>query len=69
MLYKILIPKNFSFQECLWFLDRNYDDCLHEVRPNSVRKALFIQNEPTLIEITENDNHLTINVLIRERLV
>jgi DNA-3-methyladenine glycosylase II len=64
MLYKILIPKNFSFQECLWFLDRNYDDCLHEVRPNSVRKALFIQNEPTLIEITENDNHLTINVLI-----
>ena len=64
MTYKIPIPQNFSFQECLWFLDRNYDDCLHEVRPNAVRKAIFIQNEPTLIEITENDNHLIINVLI-----
>lgn len=63
MTYKIPIPKNFSFQECLWFLDRNYDDCLHEVRPDAVRKALFIDNEPSLIEITENNNHLLISVL------
>ena len=64
MTYKIPIPQNFSFQECLWFLDRNYDDCLHEVRPNAVRKAIFINNKPTLIEITESDNHLVINVLV-----
>ena len=64
MTYKIPIPKNFSFQECLWFLDRDYDDCLHEVRPNVVRKPIFIDNVPTLIEITENDNQLIINVLI-----
>lgn len=55
------MPKNFSFQECLWFLDRNYDDCLHEVRPNSVRKGLLIHGELILIEITKNDNHLIIN--------
>ncbi len=64
MTYKIPIPNNFSFQECLWFLDRNYDDCLHEVRPDAVRKAIFINREPTLIEITESDNHLVINVLV-----
>jgi DNA-3-methyladenine glycosylase II len=64
MTYKIPIPKNFSFQECLWFLDRDYDDCLHEVRPDSVRKALLIHGEPTLIEITESNNQLIINVLM-----
>jgi DNA-3-methyladenine glycosylase II len=64
MSYKLPIPKHFSFQECLWFLDRNYDDCLHEVRPDAVRKAIFIQDEPTLIEITEGDNFLIINVLM-----
>ena len=63
MLYKISIPPNFSFQECLWFLDRTYDDCLHEVRPNAVRKAIFINNEPTLLEITESGNDLIIKVL------
>ena len=64
MTYKIPIPQNFSFQECLWFLDRNYDDCLHEISPNSVRKALLINTKPTLIEVTENANYLIINVLI-----
>jgi DNA-3-methyladenine glycosylase II len=64
MTYKIPIPQNFSFQECLWFLDRNYDDCLHEVRPDVVRKAIFIDGKPTIIEITESDNHLVIKVLI-----
>ena len=64
MTINIPIPHNFSFQECLWFLDRNYDDCLHEVRPNAVRKAIFIDNIPTLMEITENDNQLIINVLV-----
>jgi DNA-3-methyladenine glycosylase II len=63
MTYKIPIPQNFSFQECLWFLDRNYDDCLHEVRPDAVRKAIFIDNNPSLIEIREKDNYLIINTL------
>ena len=64
MSYKLPIPQNFSFQECLWFLDRNYDDCLHEIRPDAVRKAIFIKNEPTLLEITESSNQLIIKVLV-----
>ncbi len=63
MIYKIKPPPNFSFQECLWFLDRNYDDCLHEVRPNAVRKLLAIQGVPTLIEISEEGENLQISIL------
>ena len=62
-MYKIPIPVNFSFQECLWFLDRNYDDCLHEVGQNLVRKLLSFEGIPTLIEIHEESNYLVINVL------
>ena len=62
-MYKIPIPENFSFQECLWFLDRNYDDCLHEVGQNLVRKLLSFEGIPTLIEIHEESNYLVINVL------
>jgi DNA-3-methyladenine glycosylase II len=63
MTFEIALPPNFSFQECLWFLDRNYDDCLHEVRPDSVRKLLLIHDEPTLIDISENNNSLIVKVL------
>ena len=42
MTYKIPILKNFSFQEYLWFLVRNYDNYLHEVRPDAVRKAILL---------------------------
>lgn len=64
MTYKIPIPQNFSFQECLWFLDRNYDDCLHEVCQNSVRKLLLIEGISTLLEISEEDDCLVTTVLI-----
>jgi DNA-3-methyladenine glycosylase II len=43
----------FSFKECLWFLNRNFDDCLHVVGPDYVRKALLINGQPVLFEIRE----------------
>ena len=60
------VPPQFSFQECLWFLDRNYDDCLHEVRENSVLKLLSIDEKPTLIEIKQLDEYLQIEVILGE---
>ncbi len=60
------VPSQFSFQECLWFLDRNYDDCLHEVRENSVLKLLSINEILTLIEIKQFDKYLQIEVLLGE---
>lgn len=63
-LFFVKKPENFSFQECLWFLDRNYDDCVHEVKDKSVRKLLKIEGVLTLIEIQENDKKLIIEILI-----
>ncbi len=56
-------PSNFSFAECLWFLDRNYDDCLHSVEDKFVRKVIADDENIALIEIGEFDNRLTINIL------
>ncbi len=63
---KLAIPPNFSFSECLWFLDRNYDDCVHSVERNAVRKVLDDGHTIGLIEITQMDNNLIVNVLIGE---
>ena len=44
---------NFSFKECLWFLNRNYDDCLHLIGPDYIRKAILVNGRPVLFEIRE----------------
>jgi DNA-3-methyladenine glycosylase II len=60
---EIPIPSNFSFDECLWFLDRNYDDCVHKVEGKKVRKVLKSGSEIALIEISKEGNSLIINTL------
>jgi DNA-3-methyladenine glycosylase II len=62
-LLSIPIPLNFSFAECLWFLDRNYDDCVHAVKGNCVRKVISDGEKTALIEISEQNKHLIINTL------
>ena len=59
----IPIPALFSFQECLWFLNRNYDDCLHIIDENSITKAIEFEGAIILIQITENGNHLEVSLL------
>lgn len=62
-LIKIPKPAYFNFSECLWFLDRGYDDCMHQVLPNSVRKIIPATDGKYLIEVADNDNHLDVAVL------
>ncbi|KAA0993222.1 DNA-3-methyladenine glycosylase family protein [Dyadobacter aurulentus] len=57
------IPALFSFQECVWFLNRNYDDCLHEIREGDVYKALEVNGQMLLIRISENGAFLEIELL------
>lgn len=57
-------PTLFSFAECLWFLDRNYDDCAHTVQQNAVWKALQLGEEHYLLKIYETDKTINIEVLI-----
>lgn len=54
---------DFSFKECLWFLNRNFDDCMHETGENFIRKALLVDNIPVLIEIQYKDFQLQIEML------
>ena len=61
----ISIPVNssFSFSECLWFLDRNFDDCLHLITQNGIRKAVQINGKPLLFELSHKENNLVIKIL------
>lgn len=60
---KLPKPPHFSFQECLWFLNRNYDDCLYKIRNNSVIKLIQLERTSVLFEVTENKDYLIINIL------
>ncbi|GAL86642.1 3-methyladenine DNA glycosylase [Sporocytophaga myxococcoides] len=57
-------PPHFSFTECLWFLDRNYDDCAHSVKQDAVWKALKLGEDLYLLRIYEKDKFLNIEVLV-----
>ncbi len=57
-------PKHFSWTECLWFLDRNFDDCSHTVTQNSVRKVIEIDAQLVLIEISYGQNELIVDTLV-----
>jgi DNA-3-methyladenine glycosylase II len=58
--FALTIPPIFSFRECLWFLDRNYDDIMHRVTETSVIKPFRIGTAVTLVEISEHDRQLLV---------
>ena len=60
---QIPVNDNFSFNECLWFLNRNFDDCMHVVNAGSVRKALMVNDQPVLLNISMNGQNLQVQVL------
>ncbi len=56
-------PALFSFAECLWFLDRDYDECLYKVNKTEVMKALQIGGDIFLISVSEQKSNLVITIL------
>ena len=62
----IPLDTTFNFTECLWFLNRNFDDCMHVVSATSVKKALLINQKPLLIEVSQKADSLRIEVLYGE---
>ena len=62
-IWRIEKPALFSFRECLWFLDRGYDDCLFSIRNEEVRKAVLIDNQPVLFSVKEDGPSLLITLL------
>jgi DNA-3-methyladenine glycosylase II len=59
----ILLPENFSFGECLWYLNRNYDDCMHGVGADSFTKLLSVNDKPALFKLTEAHKEIKIELL------
>jgi len=57
-------PPLFSFDECLWFLDRRYDECMYQVNKAEVVKAIFIDRTPFLFSVRQNNEELLIKVLV-----
>jgi DNA-3-methyladenine glycosylase II len=62
---EIRIPKSplFNFEESLWFLDRNLDDCMHCVRNKSARRLAAIQDEIVLLDISDGGTELVATIL------
>lgn len=48
-------PEKFSFSECLAFLNRSDNECLHAVEGEKIRKLLRVNKKLLLIEISEAD--------------
>lgn len=61
----ILIPNPplFSFRECHWFLDRDFDDCMHTIRGNAVMKAIRTSFGDILFRVSEEANFLKTEIL------
>lgn len=55
-------PPHFSWQECLWFLDRGYNDCMHRIQGTNLWKAQVIEGQPLLLKIGEGAEGLTIAI-------
>lgn len=57
IIMKIQIPvtdhANFSFTECLAFLQRSDKEALHTVTDNTIRKVIMVNNTPLLTAITD----------------
>lgn len=66
--FHIAIPAFFSFQECIWFLNRNYDDCLHVIDHTGIRKALEINGELVVFQVRERASFLEVEILAGENI-
>jgi len=60
---KIPFPEIFSYNLCLSFLKRSPLEVLHRIENEGVIKALSIEGQVVIIQITENDHHLQVRFL------
>ncbi|MBB2149493.1 DNA-3-methyladenine glycosylase family protein [Pedobacter gandavensis] len=50
------VPDDFNFGECLWFLDRGFDDCLYQVDRSKVKRAIRLKEGPAVVQIEKGGN-------------
>ncbi len=59
----INLPEDFSFKLCLKFMDRNSRECLHRVDGDILYKAIQLNDEVVLFQVSAGDNQLIIHPL------
>ncbi|MBL1215294.1 MAG: DNA-3-methyladenine glycosylase 2 family protein [Ignavibacteriae bacterium] len=59
----ITLPREFNWNECLTFLGRSANECLHIVENSKLRKLLRVNNDLLLLEISAVNNKLEIEYL------
>ncbi|MBL6447386.1 DNA-3-methyladenine glycosylase 2 family protein [Fulvivirga sp. 29W222] len=63
MQIEIPLPEHFSYQECLWYLDRGLDECLYRIENEIVYKAVSFNDKKALIKISASPQALQVNTL------
>lgn len=56
--------QHFNWQECLWYLNRGFDDCIYQVRAGSVRRAFEVEGQQILVDISYADGSFILQWLI-----
>ena len=60
---KIKLPENFSYELCLSFLKRSPREILHRIENDTVTKALSINGQRVIFQITNADKYLNVDFL------
>ncbi|WP_033543628.1 DNA-3-methyladenine glycosylase 2 [Planococcus sp. CAU13] len=60
---RVPVPVEFSFDECLIFLNRSSQENLHRIQGERIRKLLRHEEELMLMEISSSPQHLNIEFL------
>jgi DNA-3-methyladenine glycosylase II len=59
----VRLPPHFSFAECLVFLNRNKNECLHFIKDDAIHKAVTVENKDIIFSIAQNGGSLLIKIL------
>lgn len=63
---KILLPEEFSFNECLVFLGRSDLELLHHIKDKQIMKLVRINDEELLLKISSEDYCLIVEFCLEE---
>ena len=59
----IQLPENFSYELCLSFLKRSPHEVLHRIEGDVITKALEVDGQPIIFQITNAGSHLNVDFL------
>ncbi len=59
---RIKQPENFSFDACLQFLDRGFDECLYHVNGKDVKRLIRLQSGLAFITVSSKEHMLIVEI-------